>query len=144
MKFKDFLIREVLVSYLLTVAGITGAIGIIGSLFAGETRFGYEAFLSPFLFGLVAVIPSFATYSRKELSTRQMFCRLVIHFLLLEALILLFAYITGLLTSFSVTASVFLSVFIIDVTVSLVLWLNDRRVAGQLNRALRQMQSENA
>jgi hypothetical protein len=128
----------------MSVAGITGAIGIIGSVFARDVRFGYEAFLSPFLFGLVAVIPSFATYSRKELSLMQMFCRLVIHFLLLEALILLFAYISGLLTSVSVTASVFLSVFIIDVTVSLVLWLNDKRVAGQLNRALRQMQSENA
>jgi hypothetical protein len=63
LDFKDFLIKKVLVSYFLAVTGISAAIGIIGSIFAGETSFGYQAFLSPFLFGLVAVVPSLATYS---------------------------------------------------------------------------------
>jgi hypothetical protein len=62
---------------------------------------------------------------------------------LLEALILLFAFIAHLLTSVSVTISIFLAVLIIDITVQLIHWLNDKRIAGELNRALREMQMEN-
>ena len=143
MDFRDFLIKKVLVSYFLAVSGITAAIGIIGSIFATETSFGYQAFLSPFLFGLVAVIPSLATYSRKEPTPKQMLYRLFIHFLLLEVLILLFAYITHLLTSVSIAISIFSAVFIIDVSVQLIHWLNDRRIAGELNKTLREMQFNN-
>jgi hypothetical protein len=142
LDFKDFLIKKIIVSYFLAVTGITAAIGIIGSVFAGDTSFGYQAFLSPFLFGLVAVVPSFVTYSRKELSVRQMICRLIIHLFLLEALILLFALITRLITSASVAISIFLAVLIIDVTVRLIHWLNDKRIAGELNKALREMQHD--
>jgi hypothetical protein len=140
MSFKDFFIKNILVTYFLTVACITGAMGIIGSVLAPETSFGYEVFLSPFLFGLVAVIPSLATYSRKELTARQMLFRLVLHFILLELMILLFAYIAGLVTSTSIALSLALAVLIIDVTVLLLQWLNDRRVASELNNALRQLQ----
>lgn len=140
MDFKDFLVKKILVSYFLAVAGITAAIGIVGSIFAPETTFGYQAFFSPFLFGLVAVIPSLATYSKKELSARQMLLRLVIHFALLEILILLFAYIAGLVTSISVAISLLLCVFVIDLAVHLIHWLNDQRLANELNIALKKIQ----
>lgn len=69
-----------------------------------------------------------------------MFFRFALHFLLLEVMILYFAYLEGLLRSRSITVSLFLSVLIIDLTVRLVMWLNDRRLASELNNALRKMQ----
>ena len=141
MDFKDFVVKKILISYFLAVTGITAAMGIIGSVLAPQVTFGYYAFLSPFLFGLVAVIPSMVTYSKKPLSVRQMFVRLVLHFILLEILILLFAYLAGLVTSSSIAISLALSVLIIDVTVNLLHWLNDKRTAGELNAALKKMQN---
>jgi hypothetical protein len=140
MEFKEFFIKKILVSYFLSVTGITAAIGLLGSVFAPEARFGYQAFLSPFLFGLVAAVPSLALYSKKELPVKQLLFRLALHFILLETLILLYAFVSGLLTSVSVALSMFAAVLIIDVTVHLVHWLSDRRTAGALNEALRKMQ----
>lgn len=143
MDFKDFFIKKILLSYFLAVAGITAATGIVGSIYMPNEVFGYQAFLSPFLFGLVAVIPSFVTYSKKELSAKQMLFRLVFHFVLLEIMILFFAYLTGLLKNRSIAVSLFLSVFIIDLTIRLVMWLNDRRLASELTNALRNIQKNN-
>lgn len=140
MNFKDFIIKKILMSYFLAVSGITAAIGIIGSIFVPDTTFGYQAFLSPFLFGLVAVIPSLATYSKNELSAKQMFFRLILHFVLLEILILLFAFIAGLVTSMPIAISLAASILIIDLTVHLVLWMNDKRTASALNNALKKIQ----
>lgn len=143
MDFKTFFFKKILLSYFLVVAGITAATGIVGSIYMPHETFGYQAFLSPFLFGLVAVIPSLVTYSRKELSIKQMFFRFVLHFLLLEVMILCFAFLAGLLQSPSIAVSLFLSVLIIDLTVRLVMWLNDRHLAGELNNALKEMQKTN-
>lgn len=140
MDFKTFFFKKILLSYFLVVTGITAAAGIVGSIYMPHETFGYQAFLSPFLFGLIAVIPSLVTYSRKELSIKQMFFRFALHFLLLEVMILYFAYLEGLLRSRSITVSLFLSVLIIDLTVRLVMWLNDRHLASELNNALRKMQ----
>lgn len=143
MYLKDFIIKKLLLSYFLVVTCITAAIGIIGSIFSPDTTFGYQAFLSPFLFGLVAVIPALATYSKRELSAKQMFLRLIIHFLLLEIMILMSAYLAGLVTSISIALSLALSVLIVDLTVHLILWLNDKRTASELNTALKNIQQTN-
>jgi hypothetical protein len=142
MDFKTFFIKKILMSYVIAVAGITAAIGIIGSIYAPDTVFGYQAFLSPFLFGLVAVIPSFVMFSKKELTVRQMFIRLVLHFLLLEACILLFAWLSGLITSTSIALSLALAVLIIDLTVHLIMWFNDKRTAAEMNSALEKLQNK--
>lgn len=142
LDFKTFLIKKILISYFFAVTGITAAMGIIGSILASQVTFGYEAFLSPFLFGLVAVVPSIATYSKKELSAKQMLLRLLIRFALLEALIVLFAYYAGLVTSGSIAISLVLSVLLVDLTVHLVMWLNDKRTAAEINGALKKLQSE--
>lgn len=142
MDSKTFFVKKILITYFLVVAGITAATGIIGVIFAPDTTFGYEAFLSPFLFGFVGVLPSLVTYSKKELSAKQMFFRLVIHFMLLELLILLFASFTGLITSPDIAISLALSVLIIYLTVQLVMWFNDKRAATEMNTALKVLQSE--
>lgn len=143
MSFKTFFVKKILMSYCLGVAGITAAIGILGSVYAPEVRFGYEAFLSPFVFGLVAVIPSLVMYSKKELSVGQMLFRQALHFVLLEACILMFAWRSGLVTSPGLVVSLALAVLIIDLTVHLVMWLNDKRTATELNSALKRLQNEN-
>ena len=142
MDFKTFFIKKILISYFFSVTGITAAIGILGSILAPQVSFGYEAFLSPFLFGLVAVVPSIVTYSKKEPSAKQMLLRLLLRFALLEIMIVLFAYYAGLVTSGAVAISLVLSVLLVDLTVHLVMWLNDKRTAAEMNGALKKLQSQ--
>lgn len=142
MDFKTFFVKKIMISFFVSVTCICAAMTLIGMVFETDTRFGYEAFLSPLIFGAVSTLPSLVQYSKKELSIRQTAVRNVIHFILLEAVILLILYLGGMLTSISMAVSLGISIFVIDLTVNLVLWINDKRTAKEFNDALKKLQSD--
>ncbi len=115
---------------------------LIGMIFEPDTRFGYEAFLSPLIFGTLATLPMLVKYSKNELSFKQTAIRNVIHFVLLEVVILSILYFRGMITSMSMSVSLGISIFVIDLTVNLVLWINDKRTAKEFNCALKKLQSD--
>lgn len=141
MDFKTFFVKKVMMSFFITVTCICAAMALIGMIFEPDTRFGYEAFLSPLFFGAVASLPSLVHYSKDELSIKQTVIRNVLHFILLEAIILSVLYLAGILTSTSMTISLAVSIFVIDLTVNLVLWVNDKKTAKEFNDALKRLQN---
>lgn len=142
MDFKTFFVKKVMMSFFVSIACISAAMALIGMLFEPDARFGYEAYLSPLLFGALASLPLLVKYSKKELSFKQTAIRNVIHLLLLEMVILLILYFEGLLTSMSMTISLAICIFVIDLTVNLVLWINDKRIAKEFNDALKRLQND--
>lgn len=142
MSFKTFFTKKIMISYFVSTTCICAAMALIGMIFEPDTRFGYEAFLSPLIFGVVAVFPSLVHYSKEELSLKQTAVRNVIHFILLEILILSVLYFGGILTDFVMTISLGVSIFIIDITVDLVLWINDKKTAKEFNDALKELQNK--
>lgn len=141
MDFKTFFIKKILIGFFVSVTCISVVMAVVGILFVSDARFGYEAFFSPILFGVIAIVPSLVTYSKEELSLKQTIIRKIIHFILIEVLILLVLYLVGGLTGVGVTISLAVSILVIDLTVHLVLWINDRRIANELNLGLKDMQS---
>lgn len=131
-----------MMSFFVSVTCICAAMALVGMVFEPDARFGYEALLSPLIFGAVASIPSLVQYSKKDLSLRQTAIRNVLHFLLLEAVILSILYFLGLLTSVSMAVSLGISIFVIDLTVNLVMWINDKRTAKEFNYALKKLQDD--
>ena len=131
-----------MMSFFVSVTCICAAMALIGMTFEPSARFGYEGFLSPLIFGAVASIPSLVTYSKNELTFKQTAIRNVIHFILLEAVILSVLYFGGILTSTSMVVSLGITIFAIDLTVNLVLWVNDRRTAKEFNSALKKLQND--
>lgn len=142
MDFKTFFVKKIMMSFFVSVACICTAMALIGVIFEPDTRFGYEAFLSPLIFGAVASLPSLVTYSKNELTLKQTAIRNIIHFILLEAVILSVLYFGGMLTSISMVVSLGVSIFMIDLAVNLVLWINDKRTAKEFNTALKRLQSD--
>lgn len=140
MSFKTFFLKNILMSFFVSVTCITAAMAIMGSVFKPDVHFGFDSYWSPILFGLAATIPLLVKYSKKELSLRQQIFRNIIHFVLLEAVILSILYFAGALTDYSEAISIAVSVFIIDAAVYLVLWLSDKRIAEDFNKALKKMQ----
>lgn len=141
MDFKTFFVKKVMMSFFVSITCISAAMALIGMLFEPDPRFGYEAFLSPLIFGVLASLPMLVKYSKRELSFRQTAIRNVIHFLLLEVVVLSVLYFGGMLTSISMAISLGISIFVIDLTVNLVLWINDKRVAKEFNYALKKFQN---
>ena len=142
MDLKTFFAKKVMMSFFVSVTCICAAMALIGMTFEPSARFGYEGFLSPLIFGAVASIPSLVTYSKNELTFKQTAIRNVIHFILLEAVILSVLYFGGILTSTSMVVSLGITIFAIDLTVNLVLWVNDRRTAKEFNSALKKLQND--
>lgn len=132
-------IRKQLASYFIVVTIITFVIGILGLLYEPNQRFGYEAYFSPFLFGFIGVVPSWVTYSKKELTVKQMRVRIVLQFLLLEGMILSFTYMAGLLRSEMIGSMAF-SVFAVFVAVHVIEWFINKRAAEDLTVDLKAYQ----
>jgi hypothetical protein len=127
--------------YFISVTGITIAIAVLGLNFDPDARFGYEAFLSPLIFGVVAVLPSFALYSRKELTLRQMLVRRIFHFVLLELILLVFGFGTGILDGTEVAISFAFSVMAVYLFTNVLQYILDSKTAGKINEGLKKLQS---
>ena len=136
MSFRTYLVKKVMMSFFVSVACICAAMALIGLSYESEARFGYEAFLSPLLFGAAASLPLLVKYSRKELSLKQAIIRNIIHFILLEVLLISLLFAAGLITDVSMAVSLGFTIFVIDITVYLVLWISDTRTARAFNKAL--------
>lgn len=140
MSFTEFCKKNLMI-YFISVTGITIATAVLGLNFEPDARFGYEAFLSPLIFGVVAVLPSFALYSRKELTLRQMLVRRVFHFVLLELTLLVFGFSAGILDGVDVAFSFAFSVLAVYLFTNVLQYILDSKTAGKINEGLKKLQS---
>lgn len=93
------ILKKCMLDFFLIQAGITFAIGVIeyiGSPASGAAQY---IFFMPFVYAFFCVIPSVVVYSSKELSIKQMLVRKAIHFVLIELIVMLISYKTGVLAS---------------------------------------------
>lgn len=142
MNFKEFLIKNVMNSFFISVTFICIGMAIVGSIFEPDTRFSYSGFLSPIIFGMAASFPSLVKFSRHELTIGETIFRKILHLLLLELTINGILFINGALKNLSVTISLAVTIFIIDLAVNVVMYINDLRCAKLINRGIREIQSE--
>lgn len=129
--------------YFIISTCVTAAIAILGQALDPTARFGYEAYFSPLIFGLVSLIPSLVTYSRKELSLRQTLIRKALHVIVLEAMLIGFVLWTGLLHGLADICLFGLTVLIVYLTVNLISWQIDKKDAGEINKTLKSLQGRN-
>jgi hypothetical protein len=139
MSLKEFA-KKNLMNYFIIVTGITVAIAVLGMNFDPDAQFGYEAFFSPIIFGTIAVLPSFVLYSKKELSFRQMLFRRILHFIVLEIILLAFGFISGLLKGIDVTLTFAVSVFAVYLFTIVISWIIDSKTAAEINKGLKKIQ----
>ena len=137
---KDFL--EPIMAFLVCTACITILEGGVGMILYPEQKFGYDAFLSPPLFGFCSVLLGIVTYSKKELSVKQVLIRRGIHLLLIEGLILGVNYVAGIIFEPLVFWMLVAAIALVFVTVYVVLWLNDKRSAAMFNEQLKRYQQQ--
>lgn len=140
MSFSDFM-RKRLMDFFIIVTCISVVMGIIGLIYEPNTRFGYEAFFSPLIFGAISIVPSLVTYSKNELSVKQMVIRNALQLLILECLVITTGYVFGIMKDKVIILSVSLSVVIVFVIVHLISYFIDFRTAANLNESLKDFQN---
>lgn len=134
-------LRKVLMHYFIIVTLVTLVIAILGMVYEPNQQFGYEAYFSPLIFGLLGVVPSIATYSKKELTVKQMIVRKGIQLILIEIMIIAFSTMMGILKSEMIGSMVF-SIFIIFIIVHIIEWLIGNKKAHELTLELKAFQKE--
>ena len=139
MSIKAFL-KRCLMEYFIITTCVTAAMALLGLSLEPAAKLGYESFFSPLIFGLVSLVPSFVTYSRKELSLRQTLVRKVLHVIVLEAMLIAFGFWAGILHGVADAFFFGLAVFIVDLAVNLISWQIDKKDAGEINKTLKSLQ----
>lgn len=137
MEFKRFLINKLILFFMLSTL-ITVAVSLIGSVFDPEGLFGYDTLLTPLKYAALCMLPSFVTYSRHELSPKQMLLRKALTLILLEAVMLFIAFTSPVIDtdSFRVVLVIAGSVLVIFTLTNLFLWLKESAEAKEMNQAL--------
>lgn len=143
MSFKEYL-KSVLLSYFVIVTLVDFAIFALGTIFRPEEQFGYEAFLSPLIYGAIALVPMLLMYSRKELTVKQQIVREIFKLIAIEAALLVFGF--GIdnfsIDNIVIIISFAVAVMVIFFMVHFIEWVLDVRVAKQLNSNLKEFQKK--
>ena len=137
MKFKKFLIEKLILFFMLSTL-ITAAVSLIGSAYDKDALLGYDALLAPMRYAALCILPTFVTWSRHELSLRELLFRKVLMLVLLEGVMLYIAFTSPVIDTdrIRVVLTLMGSVLIIFLLVNLFLWLRDSVEAGRMNQDL--------
>lgn len=144
MNFRQFIINRAIQFFMLTTL-ISAAICVLGLIYDNEARFGYDAFLSPLIFAAACTAPTLVTYSKRELTAKELLPRMVLEFLLIEAVVIAIAYFSPRIntTKPSVVISLAISVFIIYILICFFEWIKETVEAKQMNQYLQIIQKLN-
>ncbi|WP_099469617.1 hypothetical protein [Konateibacter massiliensis] len=134
-------VKEILMSYFVVVTLINVAMAVLGLLYDSSKTFGYEAFFMPLLYGLLGILPSLISYSRKELSTKKVVVRKILQFFLLELLLILFIVLNGV-RSLEIILPFGVAVFVVSLLAEVFLWFLDYEKAKNLNHMLEEYQKD--
>ncbi len=139
-------IKKIMNDFFVITTGILIGVIVYGWLFEPNITFDLHALLGIVFSGLLTSVPTLIFYSGKELSRKQMLIRQILHFILLETIILSGAYASRRIKpgDAAQTITLFLLVFIIYAAVRVREWLFDKREAGRLNKSIREYNSRSA
>ncbi len=128
-RIKDFFIITTLVNIVMFV---------LGTIYQQGQLFSYEVFLLPPLYGFFGTLPSWITYCRRELSTRQLFIRKIVQVLVLEVLMILIIFPREMLRkeNLGMILSLAISIMVVYLLVLLISWLLDKKCADQMMKDL--------
>lgn len=137
MEFKKFLIEKLILFFMLSTL-ITAAVSLIGSAYDKDALLGYDALLAPMRYAALCILPTFVTWSRHELSLRELLFRKVLMLVLLEGVMLYIAFTSPVIDTdrIRVVLTLMGSVLIIFLLVNLFFWLRDSVEAGRMNQDL--------
>ena len=133
MGFKNF-IKSICATYFIVVTLINLVTFVLGTIYRPEERFGYDAFLTPLVYGFLGILPMCVMYSKKEMSLVQVLIRKVLQLILLEVLLIVFGFGHADFSKENIEqiVSFALSVFVIFVLVHVISFVLDTQQARQM------------
>ncbi len=133
------LIKQLVFCFFVITSLVNVAIYVLGSMFMPDAALGYDAFLSPLIFGFFSLFPVLIMYSKRELSVKELVIRKVLQLVLLEILLYFVAF-GSTKQDVRVIIAFEASVAIICVLVNIILWMLNSHQAMELSKELEEFQ----
>ena len=145
MEFKRFLVNKLILFFMLSTM-ITVAVSLIGSEFDGDASLSYDTMITPVKYAALCLLPTFVTWSRHELSLREMLLRKALVLVLLEAVILLIAFTSPVIDTENgwVVLTLVGSVLVIFLLVNLFTWVRESAEAKRMTLDLEEFHARNS
>lgn len=142
MHGKEFVL-DCIRTFFTVVTLINVVMFVLGMYFLPESRFGYEAFMVPVVYGLAGTIPNLVMYSKRELKVGELLVRKLLQLILIEVIVLYLAF--GNVAEIAQTPQIMfgtaLGILIIYVVSTLLDWLQNYLSAKQMTEELIRFQS---
>lgn len=141
MKLVD-IVRRFIRNYLVIFALMVICIAVLRQIFIPDETFRLKDIYIYMICALLGTLPSLILYSRKEIPEKEMRLRIILHFVALEAALLTFGNVTGLVPG--IVNSIFLAfqIAVIYVLVRFLSGMDDRRTASRINEKLKAMKEQ--
>ncbi|MGG4396378.1 DUF3021 family protein [Paenibacillus thiaminolyticus] len=148
MNFSEIL-KRLARDYLLIFAGIVICVSLLNHLYAvmnaldaSEFSLGLRHIYAIMMCALVGVLPSLIFYFPSTISEKGMRMRILIHFIIVEAVLLIFTNRMGWVTGAAGATILAVEIAIIYMLVRLLGWNNDRQVVKEINEQLKQLRQD--
>jgi hypothetical protein len=133
--------RELFMQFIRHYFFIFGILIISSVFLTTPSMINREYVLLSMTFAAVGDLPILVFWSRSELNEKAMRFRTVIHFILLEAVILTFGGITGIVSDLEGYIIFGIEVAVIYVLVKFISWKGDMKTADKINEKLKDLKS---
>lgn len=143
MKLTDY-IKKMITNYFIIFAIIVISMTVLRQIFAPNKYMELKDIYIYMTCALAGDLPSLIFYSSKEIQEKEMRIRIIIHFVVLEAVLLVLANIMGWVTGMLSTVIVAIQIALVYMAVRFLSWMDDRRAANSINEKLMAMKAETA
>ncbi|MEQ8156180.1 MAG: DUF3021 family protein [Clostridiaceae bacterium] len=143
MKFTDY-IKKLIRNYLMIFAIILICSTILREIFSQNKYFELNEIYICMICSLISVLPGLIFYSSKQISEKKTKFRIIIHFVVLEAVLLTWANVTGLITGIENTILSGFEIAAVYMIIKFLSRVEDRKVADSINEKLRAMRNESS
>lgn len=140
MNQKNRIFKRMLSDYIMIQAETALAIGIIGSIFAGDEKITYHYFFLPAILGFICMLPCIIIYIKEDMTIKQVIIQRVLELIVLEcAIIGIIYYIVGDTIGRAGYIAIGVSVLFFDVLTYALSWYLEKKEADMLNEKLREI-----
>ncbi len=140
MSFRVFL-KQCAMEFFIITTCVNVASALFGPVLMPGREFGFYAFYSPLIAGIIGTLPSFIFYSKRELNLRETMIRKILHLAVLITTLTVFGWLNGNFTELSGALLFMLMVFLVYLVVNVIGWVLGNRDARQMNQGLKALQS---
>ncbi|WP_339252214.1 DUF3021 family protein [Paenibacillus sp. FSL P2-0136] len=135
-------VKDIIRDFLVIFASIIIIITVLRQIFMPELAFDLISIYTIMGFSLLGALTGMMLYAPNEVSEQAMRVRIVIHFLLLEILLIALASLIGVIASVSAALLFALQIAVVYAIVRLLSYEKDKKEAEQINERLKAVKQE--